>query len=152
MSVDNYVIREAVDNDFEQVLLLYRQLQPNDPILSNGQDQNVFLTIVETSNLHIFVVVFENKLIASSYLNIIPNITRAASPYAVIENVITDGEFRAKGIGQKLMKHTLEFAWQQGCYKAMLMTGSKESSTHAFYEACGFNSSDKTAYIVRKPV
>ncbi|MEV6282646.1 hypothetical protein [Kribbella sp. NPDC051770] len=34
-------------------------------------------------------------------------------------------------------------------FKAMLMTGSKRESTHAFYRACGFADDDKTGYVAR---
>ena len=34
-----------------------------------------------------------------------------------------------------------------GCYKAMLLTGSKKPETLRFYERCGFNERDKTAFI-----
>lgn len=37
------------------------------------------------------------------------------------------------------MEATLDKAWEEGCYKAMLMTGSRNPATHAFYEACGFS-------------
>lgn len=44
---------------------------------------------------------------------------------------------------------TLQAAWEAGCYKAMLMTGSHRPSTHAFYRACGFSPDVKTAYLAR---
>lgn len=50
------------------------------------------------------------------------------------------------------MDGTLERAWAAGCYKAMLQTGSKTPSTHAYYRACGFVDDAKTAYLARPPV
>ena len=38
-------------------------------------------------------------------------------------------------------------ACESGCYKIMLMTGSKEESTLNFYRRAGYNSEDKTAFI-----
>ena len=43
----------------------------------------------------------------------------------------------------------IERAWEADCYKVMLMTGSKKSSTLAFYEAAGFEQS-KTGFQVRR--
>ena len=40
-------------------------------------------------------------------------------------------------------------AWAAGCYKVMLMTSSRRESTHAFYRACGFSDTVKTAYLAR---
>jgi GNAT superfamily N-acetyltransferase len=56
---------------------------------------------------------------------------------------------RGKGLGRCVLQHALEFAWKEGCYKAMLQTGSKAESTHAFYRACGFRADEKTGYIAR---
>ena len=47
------------------------------------------------------------------------------------------------------MSATLDVAWEVGCYKAMLMTGSRKPETHAFYEACGFSADVKTAFVAR---
>ena len=48
--------------------------------------------------LYIFALEVENIIVATVYLNIIPNITRKASPYAIIENVVTVGHFRKHDI------------------------------------------------------
>ena len=34
-----------------------------------------------------------------------------------------------------------------GCYKVSLTTGNKDEGTFHFYEGCGFNRQDKTAFI-----
>lgn len=142
-------VREAMEKDFDQIMGLYRQLQPRDPVLTNGRDREVFLEILRAPNLHLFVLVLRDQVVSTCYLNIIPNITRSARPYAVIENVVTDEAVRGRGFGQELMKHTLGFAWTEDCYKAMLQTGSKRESTHAFYKSCGFSGDEKTGYVCR---
>jgi GNAT superfamily N-acetyltransferase len=67
----------------------------------------------------------------------------------VIENVVVDEPLRGRGIGKQIIAATLQAAWDAGCYKAMLLTGSKRESTHGFYRACGFNGDEKSAYIAR---
>jgi GNAT superfamily N-acetyltransferase len=69
--------------------------------------------------------------------------TRNVSPYCIIENVVTEQELRNQGLGKAIIKHALDFAWKQGCYKVMLQTGSKRESTHNFYKSCGFRADDK---------
>lgn len=146
------LIRKAALEDFDSLCRLYQQLHPEDPTTANAADLRVFQQILESSILHLFVASIEDQdLVASTYLNIIPNMTRGASPYAVIENVITREDLRGSGIGRIMMQHTLQFAWDQGCYKAMLQTGSKQESTHGFYRACGFRADDKVAYVARPP-
>ncbi len=141
--------RRARPADFDQLMNLYRQLQPGDPVLTDGSDRRVFDQILASPLLCIFVLEVDSSVIASCYLNVIPNITRSAAPYAIIENVITDDQHRQRGYGRTLLEQTLAYAWDQGCYKAMLQTGSKRPATHAFYRACGFSADDKTGYVAR---
>jgi GNAT superfamily N-acetyltransferase len=147
---DAVQVRQARHDDFDAVMNLYRQLQPDDPVLKDGRDKDVFESILSSGMLHLFLLEDDSEnIVASCYLNIIPNITRAASPYAIIENVITEQTQREKGLGKRLMAEVLEFAWSHGCYKAMLQTGSSRAGTHAFYRACGFSATNKTGYVAR---
>ena len=143
------MFREARSGDFEDVVRLYRQLHPNDPVLHDGSDAAAFEKILRSPGLHLFVLELDGVVVATTYLNVIPNLTRSASPYAVIENVVVEETLRGSGLGKQVMDGTLRAAWEAGCYKAMLMTGSRNPHTHAFYRACGFSSDVKTAYHAR---
>lgn len=143
------MFREARTGDFEEILRLYRQLHPTDPELQDGSDAAAFEQILGSPGLHLFVLEIEEAVVAATYLNVIPNITRSASPYAVIENVVVEQSLRGIGLGKQIMANTLEAAWAHGCYKAMLMTGSRTPATHAFYRTCGFSPDAKTAYLAR---
>jgi GNAT superfamily N-acetyltransferase len=141
------VFREARADDLEAVLRLYRQLHPNDPVLEDGADAASFERILGSPGLHLLVLERDGAVVATTYLNVIPNITRSASPYAVIENVVVKESLRGTGLGKEIMDRTLEAAWEAGCYKVMLQTGSRNPATHAFYRACGLSADVKTAYV-----
>lgn len=141
------MFREAEHGDFEDIIHLYRQLQPEDPVLENGSDAAAFGQILRSPWLQLFVLELDGVVVATAYLNVIPNITRSAAPYAVIENVVVEESLRGTGLGKQIMSGTLRAAWDAGCYKAMLMTGSRRPATHAFYRACGFSADTKTAYV-----
>ncbi|MEV7328283.1 GNAT family N-acetyltransferase [Micromonospora sp. NPDC093244] len=143
------MFREAGSDDFEQIIRLYRQLNPDDPVLDDGSDAAAFQQILSTPGLRLFVLELDGVVVATTYLNVIPNLSRSASPYAVIENVVVEESRRGTGLGRQIMAGTLQAAWDAGCYKAMLMTGSRTPSTHAFYRACGFSPDAKTAYLAR---
>lgn len=145
------VFREAGPGDFDALLRLYRQLQPEDPPIRDGADAAVFAGVLRSPGLHLFVLESAGEVVATTYLNVIPNLTHSASPYAVIENVVVDAELRGTGLGRRIMDATLQAAWDAGCYKAMLLTGSRNPGTHAFYRACGFSADAKTAYLARPP-
>lgn len=142
-------IREATAADLSEVLRLYRQLNPEDPVLTNGKDRSVLQSILSTPGLSIFLLENDGNVVSTCYLNIIPNLTRSARPYAIIENVVTDKAVRGKGFGKAVMLHAMTVAWKSECYKVMLLTGSKTEATHAFYKSCGFFATEKTGYIAR---
>jgi GNAT superfamily N-acetyltransferase len=141
------VFREARSEDLHAVLGLLRQLNIDDPPLEPSVAQVVFDSILSTPGLMVFVLEEDGTIVASTYLNIVPNLTRAASPYAVIENVVVNEARRGQGLGKAIVAATLQVAWQAGCYKAMLQTGSRRPATHAFYRACGFSDDEKHAYV-----
>lgn len=143
------VFREAGPGDLDGILRLYRQLQPEDPVLDDGSDTAAFAQILRSPGLRLFVLDAGGAVVATAYLNIIPNLTRSASPYAVIENVVVEETLRGTGLGKQIMAGTLRAAWDAGCYKAMLQTGSRTPATHAFYRACGFSPDAKKAYLAR---
>ncbi|MFI7461968.1 GNAT family N-acetyltransferase [Nonomuraea sp. NPDC049646] len=143
------MFREARLEDFEHIVRLYRQLQPDDPDVVDGSDAAVFRQILASPVLRLFVLELDGDVVATTYLNVIPNLTRSAAPYAVIENVVVEASRRGAGLGKQIMAATLRAAWEAGCYKAMLMTSSRRPATHAFYRACGFSGEAKHAYVAR---
>ena len=143
------MFRAARASDFKDVIRLCRQLHPDDPVVHDGSDATVFDQILHAPALHLFVLEVNGSVVATTYLNVIPNITRSASPYAVIENVVVEESLRGTGLCKEILSATLDVAWGRGCYKAMLMTSSRKPSTHAFYKACGFSADVKTAYVAR---
>lgn len=131
------------------LLRLYGFLHPDDPVVDPkgtavGQ---LWLRIHEDPNLLYYAAVEEGRLVSTCTLTLVPNLTRELRPYGVIENVVTDPEFRRRGFAQAVLRHALEEAWRAGCYKVMLATGSKEEGTLEFYEKAGFRRGVKTGFI-----
>jgi len=141
--------RAARASDLPALLALYRQLNTDDPILDADRAAAVYEEIASHPGVTLFVLERHGKLVASTYLNVMPNLSRAARPYAVIENVVVEDGLRGIGLGKRIMADTLQAAWDAGCYKVMLLTSSRRPSTHAFYRACGFDPDAKTAYLAR---
>lgn len=141
------MIREINENDFEGLMTLYMQLHDNPFPGKSKEIVRLWKTVLEDHNHHIIVAEEDGKIIASCVCVIIPNFTHCQKPYALIENVITDQDYRNKGFATKCLNYAKELAKQAGCYKMMLLTGSKLESTLKFYEKAGYNSKDKTAFI-----
>jgi ribosomal protein S18 acetylase RimI-like enzyme len=144
------LIREAEKKDYAAIMALYRQLNPDDPAADESKAKPVFENIIISGSNLLLVAETDNTVVSSCYLNIIPNLTRNARPYAVIENVITDLNYRNRGIGKAIMQYAINWAWEAGCYKVMLLTGRKEESTLRFYRSCGLESGLKTAFITKR--
>lgn len=93
----------------------------------------------------------EDRLVSSCTLTLTPNLTRGCRPYGVIENVVTEANFRKRGFASAVLKNALDVSLSSNCYKVMLMTGRKDEATFRFYESAGFNRHDKQAFIARPP-
>lgn len=143
-------VRHAARDDLSRIIELYRQLNPQDPELTDKTAQATFNEILDNRWLHMFVLEDKGRIESTCYLSITPNLTRSARPFGVIENVITDEQRRGQGYGKRVVTHVLDVAWAMNCYKVMLMTGSHREATHAFYRSCGFSADEKRGYVARR--
>ena len=91
----------------------------------------------------------EGKVVSSCVCVIVPNLTRGARPYALIENVVTHQDYRGRGYASACLDFACKLAQAEHCYKIMLMTGAKDEKTLSFYRRAGFVSDEKTAFIKR---
>ncbi|MET7950267.1 hypothetical protein [Micromonospora sp. NPDC005324] len=92
------MFRAARPDDFTQIIRLYRQLNPDDPVLEDGSDVDAFQRILGSPGLRLFVLDLDGIVVATTYLNVIPNLSRSASPYAVIENVVVEESRRGNSL------------------------------------------------------
>ena len=145
-------VREAGSGDLDAILRLYGQLHPGDERASGEALRRVHEAILLSPHFTVLVLDVDGASLATAYLNVVPNLTRMASPYAVIENVVVDERRRGRGYGKRIMAGALERAWGTGCYKAMLLSGSSRESTHGFYRACGFSGEEKIGYVAYRPL
>ncbi|MCH5343241.1 MAG: GNAT family N-acetyltransferase [Acetatifactor sp.] len=141
------MIREISDNDYEGLMQLYMQLHDNPFPEKDDSMTKLWNTILGDKNHHIIVAEEDGKIVSSCVCVIIPNLTHNQQPYAFIENVITDTNYRKKGLATACLNYAKEIAMKENCYKMMLLTGSKKESTLNFYKQAGYNQNDKTAFI-----
>ena len=141
------MVREAVKEDLYELLNLYLFLHEKDIPENSSRLENTWKTIIEDKNHHIIVNEINGKILSSCVCVIIPNLTRDVRPYAFIENVVTNEEYRGKGYATECLRYAKNIAAKNNCYKIMLLTGAKNKSTLDFYRKAGYNSEDKTAFI-----
>lgn len=146
----NIEIRSAQSGDLDRLVALYRHLHSIDDVLPGGPGRDrAWAAMLAQSGFRCLVAFHGEVLVASCCLAVIPNLTRGGRPYGLVENVVTHADFRRRGFGTAVVGHALDLAWQQDCYKVMLLTGSKRPEIHRFYHACGFSSGEKTGLVAR---
>ena len=141
------MVRETVKEDLDELLNLYLFLHEKNIPENSEYLENTWKTIIEDINHHIVVKEINGKIVSSCVCVIVPNLTRNIRPYALIENVVTNDEYRGKGYATECLNYAKEIAIKNNCYKMMLLTGTKNENTLAFYKSAGYNSDDKIAFI-----
>lgn len=140
------MVREGNAGDLPQLLKLYLHLHEKalpDPSAALA----AWSKISADEGHHVIVYELNGEIVSSCVCVIVPNLTRNARPYALIENVVTRRDCRGRGYASECLAQARSLAQAAGCYKMMLLTGAKEEATLRFYRNAGFNSADKTAFI-----
>ncbi|ESQ93212.1 GNAT family N-acetyltransferase [Asticcacaulis benevestitus] len=142
-------IRFSDREDMPQLLKLYRHLNPDDKETTVEVAFKNWERLKLYPGSNILIGCLDADIVATCTLVVIPNLTRAGAPYALIENVVTHSAHRNKGYGKAVLKDATEAAWRAGCYKVMLLTGSKQPAVLKFYQDAGFEQ-NKTGFQMRR--
>ena len=142
------MIREATSSDLGALLALYLHL--HETRLPDAQRaEAAWRKILSDPDHHLIVYDLDGEPVSSCACVIVPNLTRNARPYALIENVVTRADCRGRGYATACLARAREIAEEAGCYKIMLLTGAKDAATLDFYRRAGFDDAEKTAFIQR---
>ena len=141
------MIREAKKEDLNEILELYLCLHEESVPEQSNYLSDTWKQILVDKNHHLIVNEIDGKIVSSCVCVIIPNLTRNVRPYAFVENVVTNTDFRNLGLASECLGYAKQIAKQHNCYKMMLLTGSRKKETLDFYRRAGYNSTDKTAFI-----
>jgi GNAT superfamily N-acetyltransferase len=139
-------IRSATENDLSRILELYLQLAIP-PVEDGGLDNPVrdshrqaFTDITKLPGCEVIVAEENGKVIGTSMLTIVPNLSHDGKPWIIVENVVVDKDFRRTGAGKLLMDYIKDKAEEAGCCKIQLMSDKRRTGeAHKFYQAIGYN-------------
>ncbi|HYF65310.1 MAG TPA: GNAT family N-acetyltransferase [Herpetosiphonaceae bacterium] len=141
-------IRMIRRDELPALIALYVHLHHEDaPLPDDAALAAVCEAIPGDPKLQCFVAERDGQLAGSCTLITIPNLTRGARPYGLIENVVTHADYRRQGIGTRVLHAALRRAWESNCYKVMLPTRSTREVTLRFYERAGFKRGIKTGFV-----
>jgi GNAT superfamily N-acetyltransferase len=146
----SFVVRDAIESDLDGILDLYAHLHVHDTAPPpHAQLAEIWSDILADPSLRYFVVTCESQVVSSCNLAVIPNLTRGARPFGVIENVVTHPDYRRRGFAQAVLEYALDAAWQSRCYKVMLLSSVHRDAAHILYERVGFKKDVKTGFVAQ---
>lgn len=148
--MEELLIARATDEDLSGLLVLYLHLNEGERPLELDLAEQRLQQIGLYPGSAVFIAKQADTVVSSATLIVVPNFTRDGAPYALIENVVTHEDYRGKGFGAQVMQHAIQSAWQNGCYKVMLLTGRTDPAVLRFYEGLGF-AHTKTGLQIRRP-
>jgi GNAT superfamily N-acetyltransferase len=131
-------VRPASQADVPALLDLYAELHPADPPPPAQTALDVWRAIEAQPGRTILVAQAAETVIGTVDCAVLPNLTRGARPFMLVENVVVSGEYRRAGVGSALLEAAMRLARQAGCYKVQLLSRAERSAAHAFYESRGF--------------
>jgi glucosamine-phosphate N-acetyltransferase len=128
-------IREIEKSDLEKGFLGSLDSLRKASDLDSGRAKEIFENIKSNPNHKIFVAIVDEMVVGSTTLFIEPKFIHQGGLVGHIEDVVVANDFQGKGIGEKLIETSLDFAKNNGCYKTILDCSEDVKS---FYEKIGF--------------
>ena len=146
------IIRQAKPEDAQDLKTLYFEFLTHFPP-KEEQDMNRWAEVIsrfeKSDDRFLLVVEEDGKVVSSVQVAIIEGLTHNVRPFAVVENVVTHGEYQNRGFASALLEKATEIAKEFNCYKIFLETGSNKESTLNFYRKNGFVIDEKHSCLKR---
>jgi N-acetylglutamate synthase-like GNAT family acetyltransferase len=142
------MIREAEAKDVSALSRLYRQLvgpvAPDTPI--DVREDRIDEIRANPHNF-LFVVEINDRICGTAFLTLCLYPLYRFQPYAVLENFVIDEREQGKSYGKLLMRYMEHFCVEADCSKIMLLSNSKRSEAHRFFEKQGFSAERKKGFV-----
>ena len=138
-------VRNLTPADFDEALALYRDLVGDQPLA----DMDAFAELLEHPGTDVIGAEHNGRIAAMLTMHVLPNMTQAGRPYALIENVVTLQACQGQGLGRAVMEEAIRRCDAKNVYKIMLLT-MQEGGAQGFYEKLGFTADDKFGMTRRR--
>jgi len=129
--MNNYIIRQLTKDDYEKYYILINDFQET---FFFKDDFDKMLDKIK-NNIEIWIIEYNNQLIATGTILYEYKFIHNISLYAHIEDICVNKNFRKEGLGIILMDHLVKRSKELGCYKITL--DCKENLEY-FYNKSGF--------------
>jgi ribosomal protein S18 acetylase RimI-like enzyme len=131
-------IRPASERDVPALLALFAELHPDDPAPSAQAAAGAWRAVEGQSGRTVLLAGSDGVVVGTIDCATLPNLTRGARSFMLVENVVVAARHRRSGVGAALMEAALGLARQADCYKVQLLSRAGREAAHAFYESLGF--------------
>jgi len=137
-------IRLATEDDIPRIVELYRELAITTSQVELSRSpcrddyRQVFAQICASPRHELTVAECQGEVVGTMVLLIVPNLSHAACPWALVENLIIDYRHRRRGFGALLMNHAIARAREAGCFRIALSSNRRREEAHQFYRFLGF--------------
>jgi len=128
-------IRQIQETDLFQGFLESLDSLRKTSDLEENKAKGIFEKIKSNPNHIIFVAVLDDRIVGSTTIFIEPKFIHDGGLVGHIEDVVVSKEQQGKGIGEKLILASLDYAKNCGCYKTIL---DCTDDVKPFYEKIGF--------------
>jgi glucosamine-phosphate N-acetyltransferase len=129
-------IRKCTENDFDEMLVLFRQLWPDKPIDTNAL-REVYKAAVSSGLRTYIAAVSGEELVGLVSLSIKTSLWQEGF-VGHIEELVVHEKARGQGVGTKLLKYVFESARDHGCKRIELDSAFHRKDAHKLYEQLGF--------------
>ena len=137
-------IRLAYEEDIPGIVELYRELAITTSKVELSRSPNrddyrqVFAQICASPGHELIVAEYQGEVVGTVVLLIVANLSHAACPWALVENLVVDPKHRRQGFGTLLMNHAMARAREAGCFRIALSSDVRRKEAHEFYRTLGF--------------
>jgi len=129
----NYIIRQLSKDDYLEYIELINKFRPIGTDITLEKYEEIYDEIFKNSI--IFIIEYNNKLIATAKLIIEQKFIHKLAKYGYIEDVIVDENYRKQNIGKDIIKYIVDYCKNNNFFKITL---SCNKNLINFYEKNNF--------------
>jgi len=142
------MIRQAEAKDVSAIAHLYHQLvRPIAPEVKVHLRPDRIEQIRADPQNFLFLLETNDRICGTVFFTFCPDPMHGHQPYALLEHFVIEESEQGKGYGKMLMQYVEHFCVEADCSKIMLLSNSRRSEAHRFFEKQGFSSEVKKGFV-----
>jgi ribosomal protein S18 acetylase RimI-like enzyme len=131
------VIRNIKESDLQPLVGLYLQFWGE--VSNLPKMQKKFVDLMDNPMYIFMCAEIDGKLVGTIQGIICDELIGECQPFIVMENLVTDKEFRNKGVAKSLLAELESIAKKKNCSQILFITESDRFDAVSFYESQGYN-------------